>query len=447
MNRSGIGIPRISPRAHKWYLTREAILTEVGPSRLSFWTVVTITVLLLGLVVWAQAVTITTAAKADGAVIPTGNERVVQHLEGGIVRSLDVRDGDLVKQGDRLIRFEPTLRIAELEQVRAREASLRIREQRLRAFIDGTEPDFGDLAAKYPDLVAEGTFTLAAVRERMAGLRAVRGSRIDQRRSAVDVYVKQSTGLEKQRKLLQEVVDMRAALYKSGHGARVNLISSQLELAQVQSALTESQVSAEQARSAIAEAENELAELEVSERGKALEELTVVLADLAEVRENLRRLEDRVNRLDVVAPVNGIVHRMHVNTPGAVVEPAQVLMTIVPMDEAVVVEARIKPSDIGYLAVGQAAKVTVSGFDARRYGTLPGKLAKISAATFSTDAGEAYFKGQIVLDSEVIDSGKALYKVVPGMTVQVDIVTGSQSLLQYLTGPVYKALGGSFSER
>lgn len=447
MNRFRNLIRPASPRAHKWYLTREAILTEVGPSRLSFWTIVAIALLLVGLLVWAQAVTITTAAKADGAAMPTGDERVVQHLEGGIVRAIEVHDGDLVHTGDVLIAFDPTLRKAELEQVRAREASLTIREKRLRAFIDGSEPDYSDLAGKYPDLVGEATFALKAVRERVAGQQAVLQSRIDQRRKAIDVYLKQAAGLEKQRNLLQQVVDMRSSLFKSGHEARVNLIASQIELAKVQSALNEAQVSAEQADSAALEAENQLTELSVTERGKALEELTGVLSDLAEVRENLLRLQDRVKRLDVLAPVNGIVHNMRVNTPGAVVEPAQVLMTIVPIDEKLIVEARIKPSDIGYLAVGQPAKVTVAGFDARRYGTLPGTLTKISATTFSTEKGEPFFKGQITLDTSVIKGGAATYKVVPGMTVQVDIVTGTQSLLQYLTGPVYKALVGSFSER
>jgi len=429
------------------HLSREAILEEVGPSRFAVVAVLVILALIGTTVYWSNMVAITSVAKTVGNVIPSGYERVVQHLEGGIVRDIRVRDGDLVKAGDVLLQFDETLRTAELEQIRARDASLRIRELRLRAFIDNTEPDFGELAEKFTDQVAEGQFILRATRERIAGQKAVLSSRIEQRHQSVEIFRQQLASLKEQHKLVDESVQMRNKLFKSGHGSRINLINTQLELSRVQGAMAEARVSMDQARAAIQEAEIAFAELEVTERGKALEALSNVMAERAEVRENLARLEDRVNRLAINAPVAGVVHGLQVNTPGAVVEPAQVLMTIVPLDEQVVVETEIEPRDIGHIVVGQEATVTVSGFDSRRYGNVKGTLVNISPTTFTDERGRSYFKGRIRLAQDYIETKDAHHKVVPGMIVQADIITGSQSLLRYLTTPVYVALVQAFTER
>lgn len=434
-------------RAQMKYLSREAILEEVGPSRFAIVAGFLVIALIAGAIYWSHMVEITSVAKTIGKVTPTGYERVVQHLEGGIVREIRVRNGDLVKAGDVLMQFDETLRTAELDQIRARDASLRIRELRLRAFIDGTEPDFGVLAEKFTDQVAEGQFILRATRERIAGQQAVLGSRISQRQKSVEIFKQQVASLRDQYKLVNESVGMRKQLFKSGHGSRINLINTQLELSRVQGAIAEARVSMDQARASIQEAENEMVELEVTERGKALEDLSNVMAERAEVRENLNRLDDRVNRLEIVAPVAGVVHGMQVNTPGAVVEPAQVLMTIVPLDEQVVVETEIEPQDIGHIALGQEANVTVSGFDSRRYGNVKGTLTNISPTTFTDENGRSYFKGRIKLAQDYIETKDARHKVVPGMIVQADIMTGSQSLLRYLTTPVYVALFQAFSER
>lgn len=434
-------------RAQMKYLSREAILEEVGPSRFAVVAGLIVIGLIGAAIYWSNKVEITSVAKTVGKVTPTGYERVVQHLEGGIVREIGVRNGDLIKAGDVLLRFDETLRLAELDQIRARDASLKIKELRLRAFIDGAEPDFGELAEKYTDQVAEGEFILRATRDRIAGQKAVLGSRISQRQKSVEIFKQQFASLKDQQKLVDESVTMRKKLFTAGHGSRINLINTQLELSRVQGAVAESRVSIDQARASIQEAENELIELEVTERGKALEDLGKVTAERAEVRENLARLENRVSRLAVVAPVAGVVHGLQVNTAGAVVEPAQVLLTIVPLDEKIVVETEIEPRDIGHIAVGQEASVMISGFDARRYGHVKGTLTNVSPTTFTDKKGRSYFRGRIQLAQDYIETKDARHKVVPGMIVQADITTGSQSLLRYLTTPVYVALVQAFTER
>lgn len=430
------------------YLTREEALEQVAPSRLGAVAALLILGLLVGAVVWSNYVTITTVASAPGEVIPSGDERVVQHLEGGIVREIEVLDGDVVAEGDVLIRFDPTLRQAELDQIRAREAALTIRERRLRALIDEAEfVNFRDLAADYPDLVEEATISLLATRERLKGQIAVLEAQIDQQAQSVKIFDQQVSSLRRQLELVTEVAELRAGLFERGIETRVNVIAAQLEVSRVQGALTEARVTREQAQLSISELQTQIKEITLNERASGMEDLSAVLAELAEVRENLERLEDRVNRLTVRAPVSGIVHRLRVNTPGAVVEPAQVLMTIVPADEDVVVDLRISPTDIGHIEISQQARLTISGFDARRYGVKTGVLQQVSATTYETEDGQTYFKGRVILDQGVVETDGVSYTIVPGMTLQADITTGSQTLLEYLTRPVYRAITRSFSER
>lgn len=436
------------PRSDIAYLTREETLEQVAPSRFAFLASVLIIGMLGAAVAWSSVVSITTVATADGEIIPSGDERVVQHFEGGIVQELHVRDGDVVREGDLLIGFDPTLRQAELDQIKAREASLTIRERRLRALINHSENvDYSDLADTYPDQVEEAQISLLASRERVDGQIAVLEAQKRQRERSVEIFGEQVESLRKQFALVNEVAELRQGLFEQGIESRVNLIAAQLEQSRVQGALTEAEVSREQASLSILEAENQINEVLLNERSSAMEELSTVLSELAEVRENIERLQDRVVRLSVVAPISGVVHRMQVNTPGAVVEPAQVLLTIVPLEEEIVVEARIPPSDIGHLVLGQEARITVSGFDARRYGVVDGKLEQISATTYTSEEGETFFNGKILLDQHTIQTDNVEHRLVPGMTVQVDIKTGEQTLIEYLTRPVYVALQNAFSER
>lgn len=438
---------RTVPREQLKLLSREAMLEESGPSKMASTMILLITGLLASAVVWSNYVEIKTSAATEGTVIPSGDKRVVQHLEGGIVKDILIQEGDIVEKGQALLQFEPTLREAELNQIKAREAALEIKMLRLRAFIDDAEPDLEAYREQYPQLVDESLFNLKGIRARIEGEKTVLRSQIDQQRKSVENFEKQIVSLSKQSRLLAQAVTMREKLFKSGHGSRVNLINAELDLAKNKGSITEAEVSKEQALASIEETENQILELDVQERGKTLEELDAVSAQLAEVRENIARLEDKVTRLELTSPVAGVVHGLTVNTPGAVVEPAQIVMEIIPADEQVVIENKIQPSDIGHIEVGQETTVTITGFDARRYGTVEGELIQVSPTTFMNEKGEPFFRGHIRLKEDYLLANGVRHKVVPGMTVQANIITGDQTLLEYLTRPVYVSLLNAFRER
>ena len=182
-------------------------------------------------------------------------------------------------------------------------------------------------------------------------------------------------------------------------------------------------------------------------RTEATTELADVSAELAETREAVLRLEDRVARLQIAAPVRGVVNGIRVKSVGGVIAPGEVLMTIVPIEEEMVVEARIDPRDIGYLSVGQSARIIVNGFDFSRYGAIVGTVERLSAATFADEDGQPYYQARIVLARDYLEAGGKRHRILPGMTVRASITTGSQTLIAYLARPIYASLNAAFRER
>lgn len=201
------------------------------------------------------------------------------------------------------------------------------------------------------------------------------------------------------------------------------------------------------AEDAIREAENRLRSLDADLKQDAMKTLGLVEAELEEVTKSLAKVEAAAVRTVAFAPVRGVVKGLSVHTLGAVIEPGKVLMEIVPLDEEMEVEAVISPMDIFHLKEGQPVNIKVSTFDFSRYGSITGRLKTISATTFQTEKNESFYKVKVKLDRNYVGNDPALNLILPGMTVQTDIVTGEKTILQYLLKPMYVAANNAFHER
>ena len=170
-------------------------------------------------------------------------------------------------------------------------------------------------------------------------------------------------------------------------------------------------------------------------------------SELAQVEQALANLTDRVERLDVRSPVRGIVTSLRTLTISSVIQPGEVLMEIVPIGDELVVEAKVSPNDIGHVEPGQSADVRVSSYDFSRFGAVSGTVRQISATTFVDEQLMPYYRAVIALDQDFVGDVDGVNPIIPGMTVQADIKTGSKSILDYLLRPVYRGLNSSFRER
>jgi HlyD family secretion protein/adhesin transport system membrane fusion protein len=427
-------------------LSEPLILEEMGPPRIMTQFVGVASVLLAGLLLWSALTEIRETALAQGQVIPAGSVHSVQHLEGGIIAEIPIEEGDIVEAGQVLVSLESAGAEAELEQLRARSASLALLAERLRAFVLERTPDFS-VADQFPGLIADQHAILEMQNEARDNQRAVLLSRVDQRRAQAEALADQRASLEKQLVLLEEEAQLQRDLLDKGLVSRVAYLETERTVTRTRGEFAAVISEMASAGAAEREAHGNLAELDSSLRNEALKEMGKVTAELAQVREAMAKLEDRVNRLQITAPARGIVKGLAATTIGGVLASGETVMEIIPFDDSLVAEVRISPRDVGHLRVGQDAQIKVSTFDVARFGSVDGQLKQVSASTFEDEQGDPYYKGIVELGQNHVGRNPALNVITPGMVGDVAINTGSKSLLAYLLRPVYRGLDGAFHER
>jgi len=471
------------------FLSQPLLLEEAGPPRVLVQLLGVVSLLVVGLIGFAAFTDISESAVVQGQVIPAGSVNLVQHLEGGIIAEIHVEEGAIVERGDKLVTLEGVAAEGELDQTRAREASLALRAERLRAFVldrmpyfipqeaiaepapepsaeavlKDLEPDvrkqlidlrMGERRARlaalgeaYPELAEDQSSILGFQIQARDSQRKVIQSRIQQRRAQLDALVEQKSSLKEQVAIINEQVTMRKNLLKKGLVSRVVYLETARALSKVQGELASLVGQEMQTRATLGEAQNSLLELDAKLRNEALDEMGSVTAELAQVREALTKLQDRFKRLVILAPTRGIVKGFTTRTLGAVIGPGEQVLEVVPLDDMLVAEVRISPRDVGHLRQGQLANIKVTTYDAARFGVVEGRLKRVSASTFEDERGEPFFKGIIELNQSYVGSDPNKNPILPGMVVDADIVTGSKSLLQYLLKPVYRGLNSAFRER
>ncbi|SDG40394.1 HlyD family type I secretion periplasmic adaptor subunit [Roseospirillum parvum] len=431
------------------YLAQHVLLEETGTSRLVRMALFLTSGVVLAFLVWAAVSRIQETAVAAGQVVPSGQIQVVQHLEGGIIRKLLVKEGDMVEAGEVLVRFDEASSGAEYEQMLARQASLRLRAERLRAVGTGREPDFAAVpgADQFPALVADQQAIYQTTIEAYQSRLAILERQLDQRRREIDLLKAQEESVKGQVALIKEQVDMRQELVDKGLVSRVTFLETKREYARLLGEVERLRGEQSTAFQRLAEVETRLAESTAALREDALNEMGTVTAELAQVTETLIKLSDRVRRLEARSPTEGMVQNLRFTNPGAVVPAGGVIADVVPFEGGLNVETRISTRDIGHVTAGQPVKVKFTAYDFSRYGSMDGTLERISASTFLDEMDQPYYQGTVVLDGRHLGPGPGENPILPGMTCQVDIMTGEKTLLEYLLKPIYVALDQAFHER
>lgn len=428
------------------HLAQAVQLEESGTAPLIRFTMILASVACLSFIAWAAYTHIDEVAVADGEITPVGSVKTVQHLEGGLVEDILVKEGELVDQDQALIKLSPAAALADLEQTRAREMTLLLKSERLRAFADGRQPDFS-FGRGYERLIADNMAIWQGQVMARDSARSVVMTQVDQKRADLHVLEGQQSTLREQISSLQQVMSMKEELVNKGLISRVNYLDAKRELARVQGELTRTLNQAVTARDAIREMEQRLADQNSTLLKQTMDELGVTVAELAQVQESIGRLEDKVKRLIIPSPVRGYVKGLTVRNSGAVIQPGGAVCDIVPVDREMKVDARIQPRDVGHLKLGQRVKVKVATYDFARYGAIYGELTQVSASSFLNDKGEPYFKAQVKLDRNYVGDEPGVHVVTPGMTVQSEIITGNKTLLQYMLKPIFTQMQQSFHER
>lgn len=434
-------------RARARFLVQAIRLEEWGYSKIISLSIYFSLFMIFTIIIWAWATEVNEVAATRGKVIPSGLIHNVQHLEGGIVSEVQVRNGDRVQKGALLLKFAPPAIQSKLDQIEVRKAALELQSERLQAIIDEREPAFGEIGQEYPSLAEKQLTIYKAQIKRQEGEFKVADARISQRENELKQKKNQAASIAREIRLLSDQVDIRKELNDRQVVARSELIAAQTKLAETESERRSIADGILIARNALEESKQQKQKLSARFIEQAEEEAGKVSAQIAEVDQTLIRLRDQANRLDLLAPVDGVVQGLESRGIGSVVEPGQTIMKIVPVEDELIVETRISPRDIGYIRVGQRADVKVDTYESTRFGSVRGTVEQLSASTYFDESGNPYYRAEITLDQDYLGVKDKQFVIIPGMTVQADIKTGSKTILDYLLRPISRGFNEAFTER
>lgn len=428
------------------HLAQAVVFEEGGVGPLVRGTILTTILTVLALLAWSGITPVKESAVTYGSVVPSSSIRPIQHLEGGIVAEILVKEGQLVEQGEVLLRLDPAQAKGELEQLKAREAGLELKAERLRAFAEGRAPEFEPSPHDTLQAQDQGTIFDAQDKARTSAT-AVLERQIDQRKSDIELFQRQIASIRPQISLLGREVAIRDELFKKGLTSQVVYLNTMREYERLKGEENRLQGQLKTAREALAEADQRRNDLGSKLSQDAYNEMGGVTAEMAQLKEARAKLEDRVTRLDIVAPVRGLIQELAVTSPGTVIQQGGMVTKIVPVDDVLMVENQITPRDIGHMQPGQPVRIKVTSYDFARFGALDGTLTQISPSTFLDEKKNPYYKGLVSLSKAHLGDDANRNRVLPGMTVQVDVITGEKTILQYLLKPLYVAAAQAFRER
>lgn len=408
---------------------------------------VVVAVLVFGFIIWASLTTLSEVTHAPGEVIPTGQVKVVQHLDGGQIKTIDVEEGTRVTQGQVLLTMDGAQARGDLRQMETRLVALKLRGERLSAFAENRDPDFSKITTSHADLISDQRQIYVNQIASENSTLSVLDRQIDQKKQRLAQLTKQLAVAKNQQQLSNELLALREKLAAKKLITRVDLLQTQQAKVTADGEVTRLQQEYDVVSQELAEVQSRRADTVNQLRRDALSELGAVGAETAEAQEALVRLQDKVTRLEVRSPATGYVQDLKVATVGQVVQPGSVLMQIVPEDVTLECEVRISTKDIAYVQVGQPVEVRVSSYDYSRYGTASGTIHRISATSLVSDDNQPYFKGWVTLEHPYVGDVAGRYPIRAGMGVDAEIKTGEKSLIAYLIKPVVRALESGFRER
>jgi adhesin transport system membrane fusion protein len=406
-----------------------------------------ILLLLVGMVllcvIWAYLCPIDRIVRAEGRIIAAGRPQIVQHLEGGIVTQINVREGQYVKAGDVIVRLSDIQATSVLQQGQTRLWSLKAQQARMQAEVEGRYgPSFNK---DIPQEIQESE--QAAFRERLArqnSEKKILNQQITQRQSELTEAKSRANNLSTELELSKKLTNTIDGLFKNGAASKLELLEAQGRTERLITTYSEVMSSIPRLQSAIVEMVARLEESKDKFRADVRSELSDVSAEIARIEYAVGGDSDRLSRTEVRAPVNGYINRLYFNTIGGVAKPGEHLLEITPNDGVIAVEARVNPDDRASLRPGLESRVIIGAYDYAIYGSLPGKLIEVSADTLPDEQGHHYYRVQI--ETKSADEVLAKQSILPGMTARADIVLGQRNVLSYLLSPLARFKHEAFRE-
>jgi adhesin transport system membrane fusion protein len=400
---------------------------------------VTVFALIALALVWANWAELDSVTRGEGRIVSSVQNQMVQAAEGGVILRRFVSENTVVAEGEVLFEIDPVDASSELNRLAQRLAGLDIKELRLRAEIDGVEFIIpAELNARSPMVALTEQSLFAARRAELAGQLAVLDQRLQQRNQDLRAAETTMGTAERTAGFLDEEIAVVAPLVRDNIAPATRLLELQRQLEQARGERDRAMVSIDQARSGMQELETEIENARANYSLRAMDELNTVVAEQSELRESLPRLEERVSRTVIRAPMEGIVSRLNFRTSGGFVNTGDVILELVPTGEALIIEAQIMPQDISRIRLDDDVRIRLSAYDSAKYGSVDGRVTRISADAVvdERNGGASHYLVDVAIEGVlVLDTGEVV-TFIPGMTATVDVLSGKRTVMEYIWQPI-----------
>src|SRR3954470_18154484 len=403
--------------------------------------------------VWSYFASLDQITRGEGKVIPSSQTQVIQSLDGGTLADMKVREGDVVEKDQVLVVIDNTTAKYSLSELKQRYYIASAAVARLEAEIAGKDspdeiafPD--DIVKKSPDKVAQERAQFMVRQSQLTSQMRTLQDQVEGRRQDIQAINTKISSSAAGRDVANQQLAILGPAVAAGAASRVDLLKAQQEAQNYKSEMANARASLPGAKSALQESQSKLTEAVATFKAESAGELAKQQSDLASVNESMKEANAKVGRTELRSPVKGIVKEIKTRTAGGVIQPAQDIMEIVPIEDSMLIEAQIRPQDRGFIAPNQKAKVKITAYDYSIYGGLDATLEQISADAIENEKKELFFRVRLRTDRNFLvgKQGEQL-PIIPGMTATVDILTGNKTVLEYLLKPILKARETALTER
>jgi len=424
----------------------EAML-EQAPTGAKYllWSVAVFVVIAL---IWANLAELDELSRGEGEIIPSQQLQVIQNLEGGIVAEILINEGDLVEKGQILLRIDDTRFASTFKENKVRELELIAKSARLQAESAGEE---FILPENFPEqytslLLQEQSLYNARKQELLANLQ-VFSQQIKQKEQELIQAESKRSQLSSSYSLLRQERNLTAPLVREGVVSEVEYLRLKRQVVDLAGELNNIRLSLPRIESSLEETRGMLAEAELKFKSIARSELNETLSERARLQEILSGMEDKIRRTEVTSPVKGTIKELLFNTVNGVVQPGDEILNIVPWEDTLLVEAKLRPSDIAKVKKGQKAVIKVSAYDFGIFGGVDAVVSTVSPSTVLNEKEEPFYIVRLTTEKPYIEKGSEKLPLISGMTVSVDILTGKKTVMDYLLKPILKAKQSALTER
>ena len=440
----GRWIPPETPGSMDWVSSADWANIQQEPvrARAVLWIIFATFILLI---LWSAFAPLDEVTRGVGKVVPSSGTHIIQSVDGGVVEKIMVKEAQLVKEGDLLLKIDPTRFVSSLGAKNIRAMALKARKARLRALLNGEPFDPPEEVVKaVPDIVEQEKDYYQTSRNSMESQLNVARERLQQIKQELGETKARLNQARRSYDLAARELEVTEPLLETGAISELDVIRLKREMSAARGEMEESRARASRIRSGIEEAQGMISEVEMNFNTRWRKELTETMGEIAGLFEGSRALQDRVTHSEIRSPVDGTVKRLFVNTLGGVVMPGGEVVEVVPLEDDMVVEAKIAPRDRAFLSPGQDAVVKFTAYEYAIYGGLDAVVEHISADTITERNGQTYYLVRVRTHKSSFGDG---LPVLPGMMAQVDILTGKKTVLAYIMKPLLRAKANALSER